>query len=278
MKNTHFLPCCEINYHPQLCPHNIVLVQAEFILLRKVASDNYSPLIPSENLAEIRLATEILEIGTFYNSPCGVVELEKNIFADNSDFELKPIREGLKLVSNRDEATALARAIEFNYWVKHRNFCSNCGEILTVAEKETAKICKACNSRFYPVLSPAIIVAITDGTKILLAHNRRFREGLYSLVAGFVESGESLEQALKREVFEETGLQVKNIKYFSSQPWPFPNSLMMGFTAEYESGEITPDMQELTDVQWFDFDNLPLIPTHETIARRLIDYAISSKK
>ena len=107
--------------------------------------------------------------------------------------------------------------------------------------------------------------------KILLAHNRNFTSGVYSLIAGFVESGETLEQAVAREILEETGIRVKNIRYYSSQPWPFPNSLMLGFIAEYDSGELNPDGLELESAGWYTVDDLPLLPEHGSIARKIIE-------
>lgn len=276
MKNTHFKPCAEINYHSNFCPHNIVIFTDGTILLKKVTENEFSPIISNKFLCGIN-CEKVLEIGTFFNSSCGVIELSAKSFSPGEFFEVRPIRDSLKLVKNQDEITAISRAVEFSHWLNKKSYCSNCGEPLTSAEKETAKLCKKCQNRFYPVLAPAVIVAITRGNQILLAHNHRFKEGMYSLIAGFVETGENLEQAVKREVFEEVGLEVKKIQYFSSQSWPFPNSLMMGFTAEYESGEITIDTKELADAQWFDMDNLPFIPTDETIARRIIDHVIKKK-
>ncbi|MEQ8196475.1 MAG: NAD(+) diphosphatase, partial [Clostridiaceae bacterium] len=115
------------------------------------------------------------------------------------------------------------------------------------------------------------IVSVIKGDEILLAHNAQFREGLYSVLSGFVEAGETFEECVKREVMEEVGIKVKNIKYFGNQPWPFPNSVMIGFTAEYESGEIKADGVEISDAGWFKKGNLPLIPDNLTIARKLID-------
>jgi NAD+ diphosphatase len=124
----------------------------------------------------------------------------------------------------------------------------------------------------YPRLSPAIIVAVCRDDRLLLAQNKRFRSGYYSVLAGFVEPGETLEECVKREVFEEVNIRVKNIRYFGSQPWPFPNSLMVGFTAEYAGGEIDENKSEIVEADWFTADNLPRIPPQITIARWLIDW------
>lgn len=123
----------------------------------------------------------------------------------------------------------------------------------------------------HPRISPAIIVAITRGREILLAKGINFQGDFYSVLAGFVEPGETFEECVQREVGEEVGLKVKNIKYFGSQPWPFPDSLMVGFTAEYASGNINIDEKEILDAEWFTAEQLPLIPGVGSIARRLID-------
>ncbi|MFH1481427.1 MAG: NAD(+) diphosphatase, partial [Pseudomonadota bacterium] len=124
----------------------------------------------------------------------------------------------------------------------------------------------------YPRLSPAIIVAVLKNDQILLAHSQRFPGQFYSVLAGFVEPGETLEECVQREVHEEVGITVKNIRYFGSQPWPFPDSLMIAFTAEYAGGEIRIDKSELTDAGWFSADHLPAVPSRISIARQLIDW------
>jgi NAD+ diphosphatase len=139
---------------------------------------------------------------------------------------------------------------------------------------ELAMECTACGQLSYPRISPAVIVAILRDEKILLARANRFPSGFYSVLAGFVEPGETLEQCAKREVREETGIEVKNLRYFSSQPWPFPHSLMVAFTAEYAAGEIRIDPSEIADAGWYSADALPLIPDPITVARKLIDWYV----
>ena len=124
----------------------------------------------------------------------------------------------------------------------------------------------------FPRISPAIIVLVERDGKALLARSPRFKEGLFSTLAGFVEPGETLEDAVRREVKEEAGIDVKNIRYFGSQPWPFPDSLMVGFTAEYAGGEIKIDDNEILDARWFSAEDMPEIPGKISIARALIDY------
>lgn len=164
-----------------------------------------------------------------------------------------------------------ARAYHLVNWDQKSRFCGQCGEKTRPLETEHAKECPRCGLIIYPKISPAIIVAITRGDKILLARGNRFTSKFYSVLAGFVEPGENLEECVKREVFEEVGIRVDNIRYFGSQPWPFPDSLMLGFTADYAGGELKPDPAEILTAGWFTADSLPEIPGPISIARRLID-------
>ena len=136
--------------------------------------------------------------------------------------------------------------------------------------------CPSCRLISYPRLSPSIIVLVTRGDEILLARNANWPQGMYSTLAGFVEAGESIEQTLHREVFEEVGLRVKNLKYFGSQSWPFPNSLMLGFHAEYDGGDIVCQAEEIADAQWFTIDNLPQTPPKTAISGWLIHRVLLS--
>jgi NAD+ diphosphatase len=171
-----------------------------------------------------------------------------------------------------DELFALAgRALQIVNWDRTHRFCGQCAAPTADKEDERAKICPRCGLVTYPRMSPAIIVAVRKEKQILLARASRFPDGLYSVLAGFVEPGETLEQCLRREVREETGIDVQNIEYFGSQAWPFPNSLMIAFTADYAGGEITIDKKEIVDAGWFSANNLPSIPDKLSVARRLID-------
>lgn len=171
------------------------------------------------------------------------------------------------------ELFALAgRACQVVYFLKTHRYCGTCGDQMVQDRDELAVICPTCNFQCYPRISPCIIVAVYRKNEILLARGSRHPEGLYSVLAGFVESGESFEQCLHREVFEETGVSVKTPEYLFSQPWPFPHSLMAGFVAEFEQGEIAIDGKEILDAQWFSLDSLPQTPPKGTIAARLIDH------
>jgi NAD+ diphosphatase len=163
-------------------------------------------------------------------------------------------------------------------WDKSCQFCSKCRSELKECKDVRAKECIECGRLEFPRISPAIIVLIQKGDSLLLARSPRFPGEFFSVLAGFVEPGESLEEAVHREVMEEAGIAVKNIKYFGSQPWPFPDSLMIGFTAEYESGEIKIDGDEIIDARWFQADNLPNLPGKLSIARALIDRFVEQSR
>jgi len=211
---------------------------------------------------------EMLKVGELGNNDCYVFEMEFTQLPENCvslDF-----RQALKLMNNHDIA-ASNRARQMLHWNREHKFCGHCGQLTEISAVETAKVCPSCKARFYPRIMPAVIIAITKGDEILLAHNFKFKDGLYSLIAGFVEAGESLEEAVEREIYEEIRIKVKNIEYFGSQSWPFPQSLMLGFTAEYASGDIVVDGEEIADAKWFKYDNLPLIPSKGSISRKLID-------
>jgi NAD+ diphosphatase len=172
------------------------------------------------------------------------------------------------------------RAVQLVAFDRTHQFCGQCGGRMIDQTHERAKRCPQCGLISYPRLSPAIIIAVTrridDKLHILLARNHRFPLGRYSVLAGYVEPGESLEECAAREVCEEVGIDLQNIRYFGSQPWPFPNSLMIGFTAEYAAGDIRLEESEIADARWYFVDRLPSIPPPSTIARRLIDWYIAA--
>ena len=164
-----------------------------------------------------------------------------------------------------------ARARNLLDWYRQHRFCGQCGQPTERIKGEPATSCSKCRLRFYPRISPCVIVVITRGDEMLLAQGYRHRDkGWYGAVAGFIETGESAEQAVIREVREEVGVDVGNIQYMNSQAWPFPNQLMLGFTAEYLAGEIQPQPGEIEDARWFNINDLPSYPPGTTIAGWLI--------
>src|SRR5215213_9644152 len=163
------------------------------------------------------------------------------------------------------------RAKQIVGWHATHRFCGRCGGKTEPASGELAMRCTRCWMMHYPRLSPAAIVLVERGDQILLARSPGFPKGLYSVLAGFVEPGESIEETVAREISEEVGIGVENVTYFGSQPWPFPNSLMIGFTADYADGELSPDPGEIEDAGWYKADNLPQLPPETSIARAMID-------
>jgi NAD+ diphosphatase len=189
------------------------------------------------------------------------------------------VAEGLRQLYGQlaEPLFALAgRAVQIVSWDRTHQYCGQCGALTETMPHERAKHCPACGLMSYPRLSPAIIIAVVrpteQGKRLLLARNHRFPAGRYSVIAGYVEPGETLEECAQREVLEEVGIRIKDIRYFGSQPWPFPNSLMIGFTAEYASGEFVLEEAEIADAGWFAADALPGLPPKMSIARRLIDW------
>ncbi|WP_260261289.1 NAD(+) diphosphatase [Vibrio intestinalis] len=169
----------------------------------------------------------------------------------------------------------MSKAVQYGHMTQSIRFCPQCGGRNHLNHNQLAMQCGECRTLHYPRIFPCIIVAVRKQGEILLAQHPRHRNGMYTVIAGFLEVGETLEHCVAREVKEETGIEVKNIEYFGSQPWAFPSSMMMAFTAEYASGELTPDYRELTDAQWFAFDQLPPVAPKGTIARSLIDLTVS---
>jgi NAD+ diphosphatase len=163
------------------------------------------------------------------------------------------------------------RALQLASFELTHRFCGGCGRPTRRVRGEHSVRCDFDDLSFYPRIAPAIIVLVRRGEQALLGRSSRFTSGMYSTLAGFVEPGESLEQTLAREVREEVGVEVTNIRYFGSQPWPFPHSLMVGFVADHAGGDIGVDGVEIVDARWFSVDDLPVIPPRPSIARKLID-------
>jgi len=204
-------------------------------------------------------------------------------FAAGSPPDFQPLDglefKGLKSLFGRideDQLWVAGRANQLVRWGRHHRFCGKCGQPTENKQDERAKICPGCGLVNYPRVSPAIIVAVIKDDQILLGRSGRFPGGFFSVLAGFVEPGESLEACVEREVFEETGIAVKHIRYFGSQPWPFPDSLMVAFTAEHAGGDIKIDGREIVAADWYARGNLPDIPPKISVARQLIDWFIDS--
>ena len=190
-----------------------------------------------------------------------------------------PLRQAMNIINGDNIAegnSPIGRIFRFchiSQWRRESRFCGSCGSAnIDALSGETARQCTACGRLEFPRIAPAVItIVINDRGEALLARNIKSINGMYSLVAGFNEAGESLEDTVAREIREEVNIEVKDIRYIRSQPWPFPNSLMLGFTARHKAGEPRPDRIEIEDAQWFKRDKLPLIPGYGSVSRYLID-------
>ena len=215
----------------------------------------------------------VIFIGMLDDRRCFAREIPESSAVDLPEpLRLYPIRQFL-FEFPESWRMALCRARELLFWQGKHRFCGQCGTGLIASENDSGLNCPACRSVYYPQLAPAVIVGVTrnGGKELLLAHNRTFAGNMYSLIAGFVEAGENVEAAIHREIWEETSLRVKNLRYVASQVWPFPNSLMLAFTAEYESGTAQADGEELSDLGWFTAEDHPELPSPGSVAREVID-------
>jgi len=208
-------------------------------------------------------------LGTYGGRHCYTVELDESDPAPEGWAAL-----GLRELFGHFEDTLAAlsgRAYQIMDWDRNHQYCSRCGTPTEQRRDERARACPSCGRVAYPPISPAIMVLVTRGRELLLARKAEWAPGRFSALAGFVEPGEMLEQTVARETREEVGVEIANIRYFGSQPWPFPHSLMIAYTAEYAGGEVRPDGVEIHEARWFDVDELPKLPPSISISRRLID-------
>lgn len=171
-----------------------------------------------------------------------------------------------------------SRAVQIAEWDRSHRFCGACGSTTVPDLSERSRTCPACGQVAYPRISPAMMALVVKGDQLLLARSPHFPPGVYSALAGFVEPGESLEQCVIREIEEEVGIQVQNLRYFGSQSWPFPHSLMLAFVADWAGGAIRPQAGEIEDAQWFAIADLPKLPFHFSIARQLIEAVVNQRR
>lgn len=213
-------------------------------------------------------------LGTFHGQDCYALSISADIELPEPYF----LQEMRRLAMEVDESifSLAGRAIQVIQWDRDHQFCSRCGTSTEQHETDRAKCCPRCGYTQYPRISPCIITLITRGEYILLGRSPNWPLDMFSTLAGFVEPGETLEEAVHREVMEEVNIRITELQYMGSQPWPFPHSLMVGFYAEYNGGEIEVDGIEIEDAQWFHVSELPRIPPKGSISRTLIDNYISS--
>jgi NAD+ diphosphatase len=236
-----------------------------------IATDDNARQVPSwDDVRTWNLdVTRHQYLGTLAGEPCWSAELAPapTLPAGTELSNLRPLYDLLP-----DAFYALAgRAAQIVAWDRDHQHCGRCGTPTEPVSGERARRCPACGLTVYPRLTPAIITLIERDERILLARGHAFLPGRYGIIAGFVEPGESLEDAVRREAREEVGIELGRVDYFGSQPWPFPHGIMIGFRASHLRGEITIDDAEIADADWYGIDNLPDIPTKLSIARRLID-------
>lgn len=233
------------------------------------------PKLKDYSLLEI-VPVRIQYLGRFNGLDSFSAELSSNTPPDKN-FQFKHLRSLLGILDD-DSFYIASKAFQVVSWDANHQFCGKCGGKMDAKEDERVKICPKCNISNYPRISPAVIVSVINDGKILLANAKRFKSNFYSVLAGFVEAGESFEESIRREIREEVNIEIKNIKYFGSQPWPFPDSLMAAFQAEYASGELKPDGNEILDAQWFLPKDIPQIPGKWSIAGKMINAFIEANK
>lgn len=217
-----------------------------------IASEHYLGVLSGEDLWVRVLATAVLP----------------------DQYQWLGLRSQLEILSSNEFQLA-GRALQIAQWFYDHRYCGRCGQKTLQDDIDRAKVCTPCELRFYPRLSPCMIVLVTRGDELLLAHHQRASRVMYSTLAGFVEAGESIEECVRREIMEEVGVTVGKLEYFRSQPWPFPNQLMLGFFAEYEAGDIQIDPTEIVDAKWFRYDQLPQTPAPASVAGQLIAHYIA---
>jgi len=217
------------------------------------------------------LIEESHDIGEWRGIRCLTAEIQQPLPTLPNGWAFQPLRSLLPVLQAEMFQWA-TKALQILQWAKNHRFCGRCGAKTDIKLNERATICSRCGFVQYPRLSPAVIMRIRKGKEILLSRAPHFEPEMYSVQAGFVEAGETLEEAVKREIFEETRLEIKNIRYFGSQSWPFPHSLMIGFTADYLRGELAVQKPELEEARWFRrTEKLPQLPPRLSIARQLIE-------
>ncbi len=232
-------------------------------------------------LEETRLHVEGWEVrrqhflGYWREQPCYAVEIDERIQPDPARYQLGNLYQVLGRLD--DQLFALAgRASQILDWERDHQFCGRCGNPMVADSEERAMRCQPCGTINYPRIAPCVIVLVHRGEELLLARNVNFPRPMYSTLAGFIEPGETAEETLVREVREEVGVDVGNLRYFQSQSWPFPNQLMLGFFAEYAGGEIVCDPREIADARWFHYTDLPMTPPVSSVSGQLIQHHIAS--
>jgi len=245
-----------------------ILVQGQTLLVQP-AADSFR--LPTGDCPLPLDGTAPFWLGTYLGEPCWVVPVAADAAppAGLSRETMVPMR-GARLP---DELLSLGgMAMQALWWESTSGHCPRCGTPTTRIENEWGKSCPSCRYEHYPHLHPATIVLVRDGNRVLLTRKAEWAPGRYALIAGFVDNGESLESCVAREIKEEAGIDVKDIRYVGSQNWPFPSQMMIGFVATYAGGDVVVDREELEDARWFPCAALPALPSRHSISRFIIDH------
>jgi len=214
-------------------------------------------------------------LGYWREQPCFAVEIDTQAQLDPMQYQLGSLYQVLGRVP--DQLFALVgRASQVLDWERDHLYCGRCGHQMTSDRVERAMRCEPCGTINYPRIAPCVITLVHRGEELLLARNVNFPQPMFSTLAGFIEAGETAEETLAREVKEEVGVDICNIRYFQSQSWPFPNQLMLGFFAEYAGGEIVCDEREIAEAHWFHYKELPMIPPTSSVSGQLIQHYIDT--
>jgi NAD+ diphosphatase len=246
----------------------LVQDQSIFLLERREGADCI-PLgaVPTAFLGKVE---SIVQFGTYLGVPCWAGTVERGLESP-AGFVREKLAPG-QIELSHDLLSLCGLAQQATYWEATSWHCPRCGEPTVAIKGERGKRCLRCKYDHYPHLHPAVIVLIRDGDRVLLTRKSFWAKGRYGLVAGFVDIGESLEAAARREIREEVGVEVRDLRYVASQYWPFPSQLMVGFVATYAGGDVRPDHTELEDARWFSLADLPDLPGQHSIARFILDH------
>ena len=246
----------------------------EDLLLEKTSDGGYTIPFQEEPPTEVKPWTNVMTVTPLDGIEVKTYKIDSPV-CDDPRYEMCGLRQSFYKLEKSLYQKA-GKCQELLYWDANTKFCGVCGAPMKM-DTDISKKCTECGKEIWPQLATAVIVLIHKGDEVLLVRAKNFRTDFYGLVAGFVETGETLEEAVAREAFEETGVKITNIRYFGSQPWPYPCGLMVGFNADYVSGDIHLQASEIAKGGWFRSDNLPTIPEKLSIARMLLDAWLAEK-